>query len=90
MTPEKREVTNVHFTLLDIHPTVLARDLCLFMMIEELIHLRERAHDEVEEVEIKATLLYIWMGAIIPSYCHARCVRRLVKVTHLNNICSDL
>ncbi|KAK0461720.1 uncharacterized protein EV420DRAFT_124965 [Desarmillaria tabescens] len=72
MTPEKRDATNVHFTLLDIHPTVLARDLCLFMMVEELIALRERAHDELEEVEIKATLLYIWMGAIIPSYCHVR------------------
>ncbi|KAK0491418.1 hypothetical protein IW261DRAFT_1621216 [Armillaria novae-zelandiae] len=72
MTPEKRKATSVHFTLLDIHP-ILARDLCLFMMVEELIHLRERAHDELEEVEIKATLLYIWMGVIIPSYCHARC-----------------
>lgn len=64
----------VHFTLLDIHPTVLARDLCMLLLIDELM---KDGHDEETRLEIKATLFYMFIGIIVPPYCHSRCAQFL-------------
>ncbi|KAG7447536.1 uncharacterized protein BT62DRAFT_1060778 [Guyanagaster necrorhizus] len=73
LTPDQRQTSRVHFTLLDIHPTTIARNLCLFMMIDELITMRLYKRDDgVQETEIKATIFYVWMGVALPSYCHVR------------------
>ncbi|KAK0444383.1 hypothetical protein EV421DRAFT_1800777 [Armillaria borealis] len=77
LTSKKREASKFHFTLLDIHPTTIARNLCLFLMINELIVMRLRKHiDDAEEAEIKATIFYVWMGVVLPSYCHVRYLLR--------------
>ncbi|KAK0243185.1 hypothetical protein EDD85DRAFT_814167 [Armillaria nabsnona] len=73
LTSKKRKASKFHFTLLDIHPTTIARNLCLFLMINELIVMRLRKHiDDAEEAEIKATIFYVWMGVVLPPYCHVR------------------
>ncbi|SJL02420.1 uncharacterized protein ARMOST_05747 [Armillaria ostoyae] len=73
LTPDKRKAIKVHFTLLDIHPTVIARNLCLLLMIDQLMEMRMRKNiNKVEQTEIKATIFYIWMGFILPAYCHDR------------------
>ncbi|KAH8101280.1 hypothetical protein BXZ70DRAFT_935376 [Cristinia sonorae] len=65
----KRSVMKIHLTLLDIHPTALARDVCIFQLLDEL---KEGGHAEETAAEIKATLFYIFIGIIMPSYCHKR------------------
>ncbi|KAK0230370.1 hypothetical protein IW262DRAFT_397327 [Armillaria fumosa] len=73
LTSKKREASKFHFTLLDIHPTTIARNLCLFLMINELIMMPLRKHtDGAEEAEIKATIFYVWMGVVLPPYCNVR------------------
>ncbi|KAK0461719.1 uncharacterized protein EV420DRAFT_1526820 [Desarmillaria tabescens] len=73
LAPEKREASRIHFTLLDIHPTTIARNMCLFMMINELIVMQLcKRTDGIEKAEIKATIFYVWMGVALPSYCHVR------------------
>ncbi|EEB89828.1 hypothetical protein MPER_12038, partial [Moniliophthora perniciosa FA553] len=59
----------IHLTLNDINPTTLARDLCLFLLLEELSSARG---DEKAEAELKMTLLCTWFGFIMPSYCYTR------------------
>ncbi|PBK68015.1 hypothetical protein ARMSODRAFT_1005025 [Armillaria solidipes] len=69
----------VHLTLLDIHPTTLARDLVPFVLMDDLIASR---NSEEDEAEIKATLFYTYFGILMPSYCHHRfqsVVKRLIN-----------
>ncbi len=56
-------------------------------MINELIVMRLRKHiDDTEEAEIKATIFYVWMGVVLPSYCHVRYSDPLKsRVLSLNN-----
>jgi hypothetical protein len=68
---DKRAAMRIHLTLLDIHPSVLARDLCILMLMNDWM---EPNVEPSALTEIKATLIYTFMGAIVPSYCHARCV----------------
>ncbi|KAI0357701.1 hypothetical protein OH77DRAFT_1475432 [Trametes cingulata] len=55
-----------HLTLLDIHPTAIARDLCMLMLLDELI----RTTDTFTCLEIKATFMYTFCAAAMPSYCY--------------------
>ncbi|KAK0206934.1 hypothetical protein DFS33DRAFT_1317984 [Desarmillaria ectypa] len=73
MNPEKRKASKIHFTLLDIHPTTIARNLCIFLMINDLVVMRlHKQINVIEEAEIKATIFYVWMGVTLPSYCYVR------------------
>ncbi|KAK0437373.1 hypothetical protein EV421DRAFT_1828683 [Armillaria borealis] len=75
----KKKHFRVHLTLLDIHPTTLARDLVLFVLMDDLIASR---NSEEDEAEIKATLFYTYFGILMPSYCHHRfqsVVKRLIN-----------
>lgn len=56
-------------TLIDIHPTALARDLCLFILLDELV---KEGHGEEEAVIIKATLFYSYLGVVMPIYCYTK------------------
>jgi len=60
---------HVHFTLLDIHTGVLARDLCIMMLLDHLI---EGKGDPVAQEEIKFTVFYTFEGVAMPPYCYAR------------------
>ncbi|KAI0719798.1 hypothetical protein C8T65DRAFT_802334 [Cerioporus squamosus] len=64
----KRGVFRAHLTLLDIHAATLARDLCIFLLLDQLNH----TSDATAKTEIKATLMYIFCGAVMPPYCYDR------------------
>lgn len=53
---------HVHFTLLDIHTGVLARDLCIMMLLDDLVEGR----CYVAQVEIRLTIFYTSLLS-----CHA-------------------
>ncbi|ESK89838.1 hypothetical protein Moror_823 [Moniliophthora roreri MCA 2997] len=63
---EKKRALNVHFTLNDIHPQALARDLCLFALLDQVAHIQ---NDSRIEAELRMTLLCMWMGLLLPKYC---------------------
>jgi hypothetical protein len=58
-----------HITLLDIHPGVFARNLCVMMLIDSL---RKCDAISIEAAEIRATLLYTYVDTAMPTYCHER------------------
>lgn len=70
----KKTQFNAHLTLLDHHPTALARDLCLLVLLDDLM---SGKHTAEVEAEIKATIFYTYMGALMPSYCYQRRVHDL-------------
>ncbi|KAK0213969.1 hypothetical protein IW262DRAFT_1300749 [Armillaria fumosa] len=55
---KKRKALKVHFTLNDLHPRALARDLCLLFLIEDFILMRSQEKNKLREADIKATVLY--------------------------------
>ncbi|KAI0366567.1 hypothetical protein BV20DRAFT_1002228 [Pilatotrama ljubarskyi] len=59
---------HTHLTLLDIHPSAIARDLCMLMLLHQL----SETTDSTTRAEIKATLLYSFCAAIMPDYCYER------------------
>lgn len=69
MSKNKRSKLKAHFTLIDLHPTALSRDLCVFLLLDQLA---ETKYNDAEELEIFSTLFYIYIGVIIPSYCASR------------------
>ncbi|KAI0649816.1 hypothetical protein C8Q79DRAFT_997836 [Trametes meyenii] len=70
----KRTKLHTHLTLLDIHDGTIARDLCILLLLDEL----NNAVSETARLEIKATLMYTFCGAVMPSYCY----KRLQSVVH--------
>ena len=67
---DKRTAVRVHLTLLDIHPSALARDLVILMLLDECMTVTA----PVALAEIKATLMYTYAGAIMPPYIYTRFV----------------
>lgn len=67
--PEKKAF-HTHITMLDIHPTALARDLCLLMWFHDL--LEADPNDKILVLELKATIMYTYMGVFMPPYCYSR------------------
>ena len=68
---------HAHLTMLDIHDAPIARDLCLLMLLHDL----SLESDVTSRAEIKATLLYMYCGAVMPSYCYDRYTRRFPRVS---------
>ncbi|KAJ7500536.1 hypothetical protein B0H11DRAFT_1995698 [Mycena galericulata] len=66
---DKRSAMRMHLTLLDIHPSALARDLVVLMLLNDLME-PNVAPDAL--AEIKATLMYTYAGALMPPYAYAR------------------
>ncbi|KAF9026023.1 hypothetical protein BDZ89DRAFT_1067865 [Hymenopellis radicata] len=75
LNKRKRQVMRAHLTMNDIHPSALARDLCMLFLLDELSSNRD---NEIKEAELKMTLLSIWMGLIMPSYCYIR-LKKTIK-----------
>lgn len=71
---ERKLSFNVHLTMLDIQPTALARDLCILILLNDLMS-AERGTEL--ETEIKATLFYVYTAVLMPAYCHERYVHWL-------------
>ncbi|KAJ6461174.1 hypothetical protein C8R47DRAFT_116012 [Mycena vitilis] len=66
---DKRSVMRVHLTLLDIHPSALARDLVVLMLLNDWM---TPGLSPAALAETQATLMYTYAGAIMPPYAHAR------------------
>jgi hypothetical protein len=62
---------HTHLTLLDIHPTALARDLLVLVLLDELMSAEK---SELELEVTKATIFYTTAAAIMPPICYAKYV----------------
>ncbi|KAF8210815.1 hypothetical protein K438DRAFT_1569292, partial [Mycena galopus ATCC 62051] len=69
---DKRSAVRIHLTLLDIHPSALARDLVVLMLLNDCM---TPGISPTLLVELKATLMYTYAGSVMPSYAHARFVQ---------------
>jgi hypothetical protein len=77
---DKRSALRVHLTLLDIHPSALARDLVVLMLLNDCM---TGGVSPTALAEIKATLMYTYAAAVMPPYAHARYVLFLrVRAMH--------
>ncbi|KAH9916972.1 uncharacterized protein BXZ73DRAFT_80940 [Epithele typhae] len=65
---KKRKKFHAHFTLLDIHGGMLARDISILLLIDQLT----RSMSATARAEINATLMYTFCGVVMPSYCYDR------------------
>ncbi|KAJ7147614.1 hypothetical protein C8R43DRAFT_1010132 [Mycena crocata] len=72
----RQEAFRVHITLLDIHPAPLARDLCILLLLEQLME--TPSENSVARAEIISTMFYTFAGVVMPEYCYDR----LEKVMH--------
>ncbi|KAI0366581.1 hypothetical protein BV20DRAFT_1124210 [Pilatotrama ljubarskyi] len=68
LSKAKRVRLHAHLTMLDIHDATIARDMCMLMLLDQLAN----TTDPAERVEIKATLMYMFLAAVMPSYCYER------------------
>ncbi|KAJ7041619.1 hypothetical protein C8F04DRAFT_994717 [Mycena alexandri] len=66
---DKRSSVRIHLTLLDIHPSALARDLVVLLLLNDCM---TAGVSQTTLAEIKATLMYTYAGAVMPPYAHAR------------------
>ncbi|KAI9060061.1 hypothetical protein FKP32DRAFT_1656899 [Trametes sanguinea] len=64
----KKAKFRAHLTLLDVHEGTIARDLCIFMLLQALMD----ESDPVARTELQATLTYTYCGAAMPDYCYNR------------------
>ena len=69
LSKARRSKMHVHFTVLDIHTGVLARDLCIMMLLDDLV---EGRGDSAAQAEIRLTIFYTFAGVAMPSNCYAR------------------
>ena len=69
LSQPKRSHLKTHVTLLDIHPAIMARNLLLFMMIDILV---QDTLGALDRLELQATIVYVFIGWIMPSYCEKR------------------
>ncbi|KAJ6617025.1 hypothetical protein B0H10DRAFT_1914787 [Mycena sp. CBHHK59/15] len=66
----QRQALRVHITLLDIHPAALTRDICMLLLLEQLMH--TPAESSVTRAEILSALFYTFAGVVMPGYCFDR------------------
>lgn len=59
------ETKRYHFTLLDLKPAILARDLIVFSLLDDLSRLRTGSEEELDTL---LTLFYTWAGVLMPAY----------------------
>lgn len=57
--------------MLDLHPGILARDLVILMLADQL---RQDSLDSESKIEVLATITYTFTAAVIPPYCAERSV----------------
>ncbi|KAI0357691.1 hypothetical protein OH77DRAFT_1435494 [Trametes cingulata] len=65
---DKQRIFHTHLTMLDIHDGTIARDLCMLMLLDQLVNAPEAAL----RAEIIATLMYVFVAPVTPSYCYDR------------------
>lgn len=78
----KKNKLHAHLTLLDIHDATVARDLTVLMLLHDL----SQALDTTTRAEITATLMYVYCGAAMPSYCYDRFVNHITMKRGLSSL----
>ncbi|KAI9060048.1 hypothetical protein FKP32DRAFT_1679333 [Trametes sanguinea] len=68
LSANRKAAFHAHLTLLDIHPTAIARDLCMLVLLNDF----NTAAKSLVRTEIKATLMYMFCGLAMPAYCYDR------------------
>ncbi|TFK84368.1 hypothetical protein K466DRAFT_654782 [Polyporus arcularius HHB13444] len=68
LSKAKQRSFRAHLTLLDIDHSMLARDLCMLLLLHQL----NSTSNTIIRTEIKATLMYTFIGAVMPPYCFER------------------
>ncbi|KAK7031941.1 hypothetical protein R3P38DRAFT_3265860 [Favolaschia claudopus] len=71
LAKDKRAAMRIHLTLLDIHPSALARDLVVLMLMNDCMTADSGTSSTIL-AEMRATLVYTYAGSIMPAYAHAR------------------
>lgn len=74
----------MHMTWLDIHPSVQARNLLVLSLVDSLISSRATM-SKVENTELKATIMYILAGVVMPPtvmICKHVFLQSLRRSTH--------
>ncbi|OSD01022.1 hypothetical protein PYCCODRAFT_1478791 [Trametes coccinea BRFM310] len=66
LSENRKAAFHAHLTFLDIHPTAIARDLSMLVLLNDL----NNATKPLTRTEIKATLMYTFCGLAMPSYCY--------------------
>lgn len=84
LTPSRRASLKGHVTLLDIHPYVIARNLLMLMMVHSLAH---EALDELDRIELQATLVYLFIGWAMPAYCDRRTLTVIIDL--IDRLCES-
>ncbi|KAF1991587.1 hypothetical protein K402DRAFT_416873 [Aulographum hederae CBS 113979] len=76
--PERQYV----FTLVDIHPATLARNLVILFLMRQYSSLPDLSSRDIplEGLEILATIQFIFSSAIMPQFAHARLQETVTKV----------
>ncbi|KAE9410311.1 hypothetical protein BT96DRAFT_371276 [Gymnopus androsaceus JB14] len=69
LTQANKSNFQVHFTLVDINPTVFARDLCIMLLLNDLLTKKMSSSDKQLT---EATLFYVYAAVIMPEMCHNR------------------
>ncbi|PPR04334.1 hypothetical protein CVT24_013372, partial [Panaeolus cyanescens] len=59
------QLPNLHLTLFDIHPAVVARLMLMFALIRKGM----AARDATYRLEVEATMFYAWNTLHMPAYC---------------------
>ncbi|KAJ6507320.1 hypothetical protein C8R47DRAFT_1100924 [Mycena vitilis] len=70
MDRKRQAAFRVHITLLDIHPAALARDLCMLLLLNQLMD--TPLENSETRTELLATLFYTFAGVVMPGYCFSR------------------
>lgn len=68
MHQKQKSAVRIHMTLVDIHPTTVARVLLYLDLLSQL----SDALDTAGEDEATATFLYAFIAPVIPEYAHTR------------------
>ncbi|KAF2423074.1 hypothetical protein EJ08DRAFT_701344 [Tothia fuscella] len=66
---EQKSVVNIkrhHFTLVDLKPAALARDLVLFFLLDELASVKGK------DLNLMSTIFFIFMGTIMPAKAYSK------------------
>ena len=66
-----------HFTLLDLKPSMLARDLIIFSMLDDISRLSK---DSPAEIDTLLTLFYTWSGFIMPAHAIERLQKTIDQI----------
>ncbi|KAJ3551566.1 hypothetical protein NM688_g4626 [Phlebia brevispora] len=77
LSKPKKKALHVHMTMLDHHPAILARDLCILML---LVQLTDDSISAETRLEMETTAAYTYSAQVMPPYSAAR----------LNKVIEDL